>query len=367
MRKPVFLEFPDLQEMGGLLLAGSGTNSLVREMMRSYRIRINARIGQGDVDGALDDLESSWLLARHVKQQPNLIKLMVGIVIAENTIEEVQNLIRYGNLNEAQLARLETILANNESIDRKRLYECETIGSAETLQALLDPKEKRLAETLVLMSAFDDSGIGDILLYLSVYVSIDRNVFRAGVFRQLRDAKRIIEETDPSRRRESEERFLESQARQVSSSLRWLTVQSRSRFLGTVITSQYFQGGIAILKALDRCDARVQLARAAVWAERYRLKNGQYPDQLPSERLFDPCTGKPTISYRLNPQSKLDWERELVENIKQDPEYRDPRYNAEESPYYRPYILYSFGPNQTDEGAKRQFPCRDADGEDLIW
>ena len=79
---------------------------------------------------------------------------------------------------------------------------------------------------------------------------------------------------------------------------------------------------------------------------------GKYWDEKQQGAIrFDPCSGKNTLGYRINEQSKEDWERELKQGLEKDPEYRH-KFDDYRFPVWRSFILYSVGTDLKDDNGE---------------
>lgn len=107
--------------------------------------------------------------------------------------------------------------------------------------------------------------------------------------------------------------------------------------------------------------------RIAAELERYKLQNGAYPETLaelglPQEVLVDPFSPtKEPLKYRLNPESEeAFWKRYETWKEEKLPDYIVKRSGINDKEEFgepirlqwRPYLLYSVGPDQKDDGGK---------------
>jgi hypothetical protein len=79
----------------------------IRMLCRVLACSIRMRVAAGNLDGALDDLETSWQLAVDTANAPGLISTLVGIACAHIVSEDIPELLRAAAPEQrARLARL---------------------------------------------------------------------------------------------------------------------------------------------------------------------------------------------------------------------------------------------------------------------
>jgi len=80
VRKPIF-RAPEVRKSAGDAFAVRSVMLTFREFARVVQTRANYRIGIGDIDGAIEDIITGYLLARHVGKHGTLTDYLIGIAI----------------------------------------------------------------------------------------------------------------------------------------------------------------------------------------------------------------------------------------------------------------------------------------------
>ncbi|MDO5113635.1 MAG: hypothetical protein Q4E67_04605, partial [Planctomycetia bacterium] len=140
-----------------------------------------------------------------------------------------------------------------------------------------------------------------------------------------------------------------------------LSVRGRSELVGKGMIHLLTPSLGGVHFAILRSETRFRLAQIAIVLEQFRQQKGRYPENqeevtpmLAEHGLdwHDPFTEKQTLVYRLNPQSQEAWQHEYDQKceriLKEEAQEED--FFLDSFPYWKPYLLYSFGSNQEDDG-----------------
>ena len=380
VRKPYFAYYyPVKTDLVSLLLCGLRKS---REYGNAFRVRICARLGAGDIDGALDDIESLLRLGGHGKREPTLVGCLIGLICEGAGLESTRFILQQPAITDAQLKRLDGILAISKPVDRKRVSYQEGLYCFDTLE--------KVARKNQWFDGLNSTFCGSDTAWES-YLPIDYNIARSRFGDLYSLLQRGFCESNLQRRAELFQKF-EDQLPPGScygSAPVWgkmILIQTRSVVAANTVARLILPDYQNVSVSIDRYAMSIKMARIAVALERYKRLNGAYPEQLFAiiqsglwplanspgvaadeqteldRLLYDPMTGKPTITYRINKQSKEDWEKELARDRDHDSIIVG-TYAYATLPYYRPFLLYSWGNNQKDDQAQK-LDCFDAD---WIW
>lgn len=129
--------------------------SVLKDFGAMVRLRASARLRRADAAGALQDLATSWRLARFSESEPLLISFLVGIGIDNQTRQVLWEGLRAKAWNESQLAELDGLLATRDyaRLCRRAVDGERAISSSMMEQWIADPaKQLREANNLGQMS-----------------------------------------------------------------------------------------------------------------------------------------------------------------------------------------------------------------------
>jgi len=310
-----------------------------REFSRDLRIRISERLGRGDIDGAWYDAMSMMTLSRcHLKKDPFFVTCLVGIAIEEMAFEAIREIIHYGEHSEERLQRFANDLKSLPN-PGSFLYNGDSMSCRDLLQSM--GKSGKNNQLNVIKRFFSNQKNPPFSEYKEVYrlsyLPIDMNI--AG--------KRLTElfgpfspgnapsEASLAGNSEAKHRLLDELDERVSDMRRSRTtigqlsrvplIRTRSRMLAEYLFTSWASAYPAIHCAYDRSNAQYELALIAIALERYKLANGNSPEQLDALVPayldivpIDPFSGR-SMSYKLAPDDQT------------------------------AYLVYSFGPNKKDD------------------
>lgn len=339
------------------------------QLAKTIQLRINQSIGDDRPDDAISDIATLYRLAYHVRTGPGIRSMLVGTTVEGYGGESIRQLLLSGKATDSQLAALDeelSTLPRRTPVQNSMHGEYVTVF--DSLQAFYQNR----------MSVFKVSPRNATRFRISDVV--DETAFRkqfSKIFLPYCDA---VADPDPVERLEKIrnaddllgiERANQSWAPYLIRDAS--TCSGRSRFLGTSMTRLLLPVTHNCLIADLRTEEYFRLNRIVIALERFRLAHNQYPKALeelaesglltdPERFLTDIATGKPSLIYRVNNQSPEDWLADWTQKHAKKPDYYDNQYKDKSIVYYRPFILYSIGPNSTDDGGIALY--RDGD---WIW
>ncbi|MDO4575356.1 MAG: DUF805 domain-containing protein [Planctomycetia bacterium] len=315
-----------------------------RTLGRMLSERAEAAVESGDVDRAVDDALTLLRMGRHLGKGPVCVCSLVGIALEGMGNHVTRKILDSGKATDAQLARLER--------------EWETLPVRQTfLQALHGEKLLcygalselfsrpncwgRIAETEPEHAESTEKVARMVLRF------VDEKVARRRFGEFWKPLEAVSAEPNPARRADLLAAFDTHTKQEMARTERafcWIFVslQARSEMVGAYAAGFLLPAATQLHTAFQMADAQTRLTRLALSVERFRLQTGSYPDTLDALETpdpFDAFTGQNTLTYRHNPQTQAAWEAKY-------PPADDPFL----LPPWRPYLLYSFGPNRTDDG-----------------
>ncbi|MDO4569680.1 MAG: DUF805 domain-containing protein [Planctomycetia bacterium] len=299
-----------------------------RHLSQLFSYRAARALAENEPEKAIQDVLTMYRLGIHVGRGPGWVGGLVGIALEGMAHETLRKVLIFGNLTAEQLQSLENEM---DSLPPRRTF-AETMASEnlitfDSVQELL-----RNHGTLVSTDEFMDP-------VQSLCCVADPNIVRQNfckiwlpLYRKTAAFTNAYERDCFLREWKLPEpptlRVLGEDGLRLFYSL---TIRGRSNIAAYEMFHLLTDSLEAISSGYLRGDARHRMMHIAILLERYRLENGRYPENrdeatpiLAEHGLdwYDPFTGKETLVYRLNPQSQ---EKE-------------------------PYLLYSFGRNQKDDG-----------------
>ncbi len=329
VRKPNFACWrrrPEGSTVFAILLPDVQSN---RAFARDLRIRITERLGRGDTDGALYDLMSMMYLGRkHYMGDPIWVTHLVGIAVVGQGYESAKTILKQGDPTAEQLERFAKELTTlpkrnviNLSIEPFCVYD--------VLRCMrLDPK-------LVHEVGFDV--YTPLIFQMASVLPFDWNIATSHVTEFYREVDRQMGDdswkVNPRKMKEYAN-LRESLIREKSfennvlkSVLSLPLIRTRSRLLADQIIHLFNSAYEAAQIPTNRANTNFMLLEIAVALERYKMSEGNYPQELKElvpkyleEIPLEPSTGKKTFVYK--------------------PEKQE---NA-------PFLLYAFGENGKDDG-----------------
>ncbi|MDR3111099.1 MAG: hypothetical protein LBU65_15635 [Planctomycetaceae bacterium] len=326
-----------------------------REFIRCLDVRVSARIGDGDIDGALYDVMSMYRLARHYHYNDIFVTKLVGCAAEGIANESLLRIIKSGKATKEQLVQFYTEL--------KTLPSNWDVRSVQTLC-----ESWFYIDTVIQINAWGkdcwrnltSNGYDDLGLVEKNPSSLTRLVFERILFSLPFDAniagQRILEnrkrvplfltdwQSSPflwlKFAKESDEQLKSNDYFQVGAS-HFLTlplIRTRSEYISDLIENRLSPALHSFVIAIVRNGMQTELMQLAIQLECYKFDTGKYPDSLDKlvpdyidEVPLDHFTGRKTLTYKLAPEDGTE------------------------------YILYSFGTNGIDDNG-----LDDPDKSDIV-
>ncbi|MBR5711422.1 MAG: DUF805 domain-containing protein [Thermoguttaceae bacterium] len=339
-----------------------------------FNMRIRRSVGDGNIDQALNDMETLLCYAKRIEEGYNcLVTGVINQAIADTVWSSVKTALRTPgfceSMTDEQWERLNKLAAQNYLVDLKVIIDGELIGIYDALQHFVfdgSPHNGSYADVEICGNLGEGilSELG-IFIYDTIippyFLLIDEKIVRERFYQCRLRLEDACFENDRVIRDQKFKEYGELLRPYNSYPFPdWLTIRSRSCISAGEI---FYPAADFVLYSRDSYSATQKLVQVAIAIERYRVKEGQYPVEL--EQLvgkywdekqqgairFDPCSGKNTLGYRINEQSKEDWERELKQGLEKDPEYRH-KFDDYRFPVWRSFILYSVGTDLKDDNGE---------------
>ena len=307
------------------------------------------RIHTGDIDGAIDDIESIILLTRLAEHEPVLISQLVRIALVQIAAPHCWPLLQSHAARDEQLARLQAVFASvdligptivaleagradgRDTMNELRRDASSMSGLADSAYGLDDDEEPRALDNM-------PEEVKEAIRTAVVY-PVWKFAFSHG------DEKRLLEETQRliDAARSSKEKRSATHALAAAEALEVKVGRngelSSWRYLATkALVASDGKVSVRALRAQTHC----RIAVAAIALERYRLRHKRFPASLNelvpefvSEVPIDYMDGKP-LRYRLDGDQ---------------------------------FVLWSVGPNGKDDGgtSKSQSGFHWMLGPDDVW
>jgi len=305
----------------------------MQDVARTLRRSSMNRLGKDDIGGAIDDQLAILRLGRLLGNQGLLVDLVLGTHIAAMGHEAIRQTVFSGKCSAEDLARLanelellpEFPVMNQRHVDMERVMALDMVISLGRFGPI--PWEGSPSPATP-GSGIDVPGIGDLLMRSSIdweVVCREQNDLydRIGTLLQQGElAQQVIE----MRILDAEEKEME---RDISHPVELVraAVQGRSargKLFGDVLAGSLVLSRSKTLEAGLALTAQNRITKAAISIQRFRIEQGKYPDSLAAlvpkytgSIPIDPCSGQALVY---------------------SPDAGDP------------FLLYSIGPNGTDEG-----------------
>lgn len=322
---------------------------ITRELARCLEVRIANRIGTGDLDGAIDDIITMRYLASHTGKIPFLTNHMLGIAISQMTDESISLLIHSSRPTLTQLERLESELKAIPPLpSMARIFE-------EELHVQYDGIDFLYRNRSLL-----NYGFLEILPW-------DEGIIRRKYTQLIHPLRELILETDRTKRQiweeqiqSQHERFRKLDNESIPNRIwRIATIQNRSSMVADRVFMLFVPAIQTVDESCRRAELGVTLVYTAIAVEKYQRETGAYPQTLAelipkylSSVPLDPYANGQTLIYKLNPVSLSQWQnRQKTRQAKQGKTLPpDERYYGNSMPFWTPYLLYSIGYNEVDDG-----------------
>ena len=325
-----------------------------REFARSLQVRINERVGRGDLEGAWYDVMSMKHIAVHYRDEPVLVTCLVGIAIDGIANASTQQILTHGNPTQEQLERfLQDLNDLSQPNSFSLSMTLERTAAYETLRFFKEGHGKEFYGVYEQYGDDNQKRSLRMMRYLAL-LPIDANI--AGerlteLFGEfgLRDFSDFHQGSNPVLQRQYAEQMeekLEQLQKKLQKTSQWSRVpliRTRSQLLAEYIFVQHTPALTNVIKAFSRDKAHNEMLRIAIALEHYKKVNGEYPAKLdvlvptyfPMVPL-DPFTGRKTITYKITPDGK------------------------------HPFVLYSYGPNTKDDNGRSEDEAGKTGGNDYI-
>ena len=339
-----------------------------------YSMRIRRSVGEGNIDQALEDMETLLCYAKRIEEGYNcLITGLVNQAIASTAWNSIKAALRTPgfceSMTDEQWERLNKLAAQNYLVDLKTLFNGEFVCIYDAIEHFVfDGGPQNGSFFRATLSDVFGGWSNDPESVMSGFIPqdfllVDENIFREHLYQTRLSVEDAIFENDRVMRNQKFDKLdtftIIDNGIQIPDEL---TIRGRS----CLTARNVFRPAITFNNCLlsrDRVAATQKLVQVAIAIERFRVKERQYPVALETlvgkywdEKQqgvirFDPCSGKDTLGYRINKQSKEDWERELKQGLEKDPEYRH-KFDDYSFPVWRPFILYSVGTDLKDDNGE---------------
>lgn len=287
--------------------------SKLKSLGRLFALRALTELVAGENDAALRDVETALELSESLKSEPILISGLVRIAILEIAMQPIWEGVNGGKWSDGQLAELQTRL---QQIDLLTGYQLSMRGERVFDMALVDyVEDTRKVETLGNDVPGNTPELRDLLYdyapkgwYLLNKVELARM-----------NLELMLPTIDPRERLYHPEKVAAYEDQVIHQ-----IIGHPKMFLARLIAPAI--SGAAIKFVLGQTDAN--FATMACALERYKMKNGHYPDAL---KALEP---------------------DFMDAVSHDIMDGQPlRYRRERNSY----VLYSIGQNGSDDGGKPGF------------
>jgi hypothetical protein len=302
---------------------------------------------------------------------------MVGMACNGPATQLIKLILKNHHLTEVQLAKFSNDLNSLQTpcpsaliINQSFLFQRLQNLTNKKWHAFFTFTEKAFEKNFsnIIMPPFDKQSNEYEMLRIILPLTFDMNIAGKRLTKLIKDAgfngnKHLV--SNPVLRRQYAERWEES-IKEVSNTIsiqkQWYRIpliRTRSELVTECIFVYLSLAVKSAINAFDRYDAQKEMTQIAIALERYKLAHGKYPEKL--EALvpkyldivpIDPATGRTTFVYKLR-DTKLE--------TKPDPKPAKP-FREMAIQIELPYILYSLGPNNKDDGGTTFFD-RDNDNE----
>lgn len=334
-----------------------------------FNMRIRCSLGDGKIDQALDDMETLLLLAQHYKKCSNsLLASLINNIFVQTFLNSVKTALRTPgfceSMTDEQWERLNNLTSQKCVADLECVLDGQFIAIYDYIQYIFKRNGQNGTFGNAIMCNFLGVCCNVSEIFPFYYLLIDENKYREQLYADRQRIQDAFLEKDRAIRNQKFDKLCESlPVHEYIRYSNWLTINRRTYSTAYCVFNPTENSFWSIICITDKALSIQKLVQVAIAIERYRVKEGKYPESL--EQLtdkywdekqqgsirFDPCSGKDTLGYRLNAQSKEDWERELKQGQEKDPEYRH-EFDDYSFPVWRPFILYSVGLNLTDENGE---------------
>ena len=278
------------------------------------------RIHTGDIDGAIDDIESIILLTRLDEHEPVVISQLVRIALVQIAVPHCWPLLQSHAAGDEQLARLQAVFASVDLIGPTIL--ALEAGRASDRDTMNDLRRGKLSMSDLDVGGnwSDDDEEPQVLdkvpeemkeaIRAAVVYPVWKYAFSHGdEKRLLEESQRLIDAARSSKEKRSATHALAAAEAQEKKVRRDGELNSW-RYLGTkLLVASVGKVSVRALRAQTHC----RIAVAVIALERYRLRHKKFPASLNelvpefvSEVPIDYMDGKP-LRYRLDGDQFVLW------------------------------------------------------------
>ena len=337
VRKPNYVCWRQRAEEGmyGILLPDVQAQ---RDFARDLQVRVTYRIGAGDSEGAWYDIMSMLTLARkHYKNDPIIVINLVGAAVERMGYDAAKILVKHGNLSKDQLLRfskeLDALPLGNSWFDgwiteRYMLFDfCRRFNTdlKEQLSGYENISGQRIIERLdKILEKLGDKPINQEIARNRILQLQEKCKAEQITFEEIFSNRLLLCQYMENLHKKiaRAEEVLDKQIQVADFSQE----ETRSQIVADTVFALFAPALGAVGAVYNNCDSELTLLKIAVALERYKHDHGDYPETLEALLLtyleeipIDPSTSRSTITY------KKDGEK---------------------------FLLYSYGPNQKDDGGQ---------------
>ena len=237
----------------------------------------------GDMRGAIQDINTRLVMARHVAAEPFLVAMLISVILERNALSTLQGLLQAHQVPAADLA---TLRIENGPSYRKLLERALRFGNAVLLTAFYEVGEGQLSKILYHTSSDGQQPPGNHAVLDAVFAPVYRVFLLPGEIEAYRRLSREMHEAAGKPY---------GKAKPL-----WGKCETEARWDGGVVLNLFAWAASSFDQAATQADATRQTARLGVAAYLYREKNGHFPAKLsdlaPKFILSlpaDPFDGKP--------------------------------------------------------------------------
>lgn len=288
--------------------------SKLKSLGRLFTLRALMELDAGDADAALRDVETTLALSESLKNEPILISGLVRTAILEIAMQPIWEGINSGKWSETQLAELQSKL---QQIDLLKGYQMSMRGERILGSELVDYVERtRNAASIGAPQGANDGF--DLRYFLCDHAPKGWYLLNKAELARM-NVEWMIPAVDPKARLYHPEKGVA-----YDDEIQRNIIGHPKMFLAQLVAPAISK--VAIKFVLGQTDAN--LAAVACALERYKMKNGHYPDAL---KTLEP---------------------EFMDVIPHDIMDGQPlRYRPQNSGF----VVYSVGENKVDDGGKPGF------------
>ncbi|MDO4587510.1 MAG: hypothetical protein Q4C95_09470 [Planctomycetia bacterium] len=348
-------------------------------------LRANFRIANGDIDGAIEDIETMLYNAKHLTgaNAQCFVIVLVGNAIHQVAEKAILNLLKYGNPTEEQLARLDGIVRSFSDfipIKDHPLWKIEKVFYYDLIDRLLNGLMNDDLDIIIENDAERDY-LKNVSLLLKL--PLDSNIVRQQCYYWLQKTDEYYQTPDPAKSKELKQLLDDNQKVLENYKMHywhpsWLLINVRSKMIGDILGRIICQTSSAKQVQLETQSQNI-LTLTGIALDRYRLKNGHYPDSLDAlvpEFLptvpIDPWTQKTPLIYakkfvkrapeeegeKLQTKDQVETTTELqttqTSSESAQTETISDKIAIETVEQYKQYILYSVGQDLIDNKLEGQ-------------